>query len=357
MISKIKRIIKGFFDGIKKSSQRRKLKRREIKKTAPHVTKPLDSKQKQAAVDYFAPYTKKSVDTLYHAFYTEKTGRFCPEYLPRDLYANYISQYFNDWAASEQMDNKCYYQTYFPNIRQADTFVYKAHGLWFDGSRRPISKLQAEKLVKSEPVYFMKVANASFGGHGVFFCDSEEERDRMWRKANGLDEDAVFQRPIKQHPAISEIYPDSVNTIRVISLLSQDGVKIYSSVLRMGEGGSKTDNVSSGGMSCGITEDGHLKKYAYSGAGDRYEAHPDTQTVFENREIPCMAEIRKLVCENHPILPHFRLISWDFAVDENTQPVLIEVNLDYGGLDCHQLNNGPLFGEDTEKILKEVFGK
>ena len=29
----------------------------------------------------------------------------------------------------------------------------------------------------------------------------------------------------------------------------------------------------------------------------------------------------------------------------------------YGELDFHQINNGPIFGEDTEKILKEVFNK
>lgn len=28
----------------------------------------------------------------------------------------------------------------------------------------------------------------------------------------------------------------------------------------------------------------------------------------------------------------------------------------FGEIDFHQLNNGPLFGDDTEEILKEVFG-
>ena len=36
-------------------------------------------------------------------------------------------------------------------------------------------------------------------------------------------------------------------------------------------------------------------------------------------------------------------------------PILIEVNMHSGQLDFHQLNNGPVFGEDTEVILKEVF--
>lgn len=54
-------------------------------------------------------------------------------------------------------------------------------------------------------------------------------------------------------------------------------------------------------------------------------------------------------------MPLFRLISWDIAIDENDSPVLIEANLFVGELEFHQLNNGPIFGEETEDILKEVF--
>lgn len=44
-------------------------------------------------------------------------------------------------------------------------------------------------------------------------------------------------------------------------------------------------------------------------------------------------------------------------MDEFENPVLIEANLHYGELDFHRLNNGPIFGNDTNKILEEVFGK
>ena len=58
----------------------------------------------------------------------------------------------------------------------------------------------------------------------------------------------------------------------------------------------------------------------------------------------------------HPHFPHFRQISWDFAIDENEEPVFVEMNLCNGELDFHQLNNGPLYGDDTDIILGEVFG-
>lgn len=73
--------------------------------------------------------------------------------------------------------------------------------------------------------------------------------------------------------------------------------------------------------------------------------------------VPGYSKILEIVKKNHFTMPHFRLISWDFAVDIDHEPVMIEANLRYGELDFHQLNNGPLFGKDTRKILDEVFGK
>lgn len=63
----------------------------------------------------------------------------------------------------------------------------------------------------------------------------------------------------------------------------------------------------------------------------------------------------ELVKSLHPQIPHFRLVSWDVAINEDGKPILIEVNLKYGELDFHQLNNGSLFGEDAAGILDEVF--
>ena len=66
---------------------------------------------------------------------------------------------------------------------------------------------------------------------------------------------------------------------------------------------------------------------------------------------------KELVKKAHPMVPHFKLVSWDIAIDEDEKPILIEANLAKGSSEFHQLNNGPLFGEDTKKILDEVFGK
>ncbi|MCH5278289.1 MAG: hypothetical protein J1E60_00690 [Christensenellaceae bacterium] len=167
--------------------------------------------------------------------------------------------------------------------------------------------------------------------------------------------DIIIQKPLKQHSELNKLNSTSVNTIRILSLLSRSGVKIYYSIIRMGINGAKVDNASSGGITCGIQEDGRLKEVGYSSNGRKYEKHPSLGIKFDSIVIPNYKCAVELVKKLHPRLPHFKLISWDIAIREDAVPVLIETNIHYGELDFHQLNKGPLFGEDTQKILEMVF--
>lgn len=83
---------------------------------------------------------------------------------------------------------------------------------------------------------------------------------------------------MKQHADIAKLNSSSVNTVRVLSLLSENGVKVYSTILRMGIDGAKVANASSGGITCGINADGTLKEYAYK--SKRFSEHPTFKVKF-----------------------------------------------------------------------------
>jgi len=134
-------------------------------------------------------------------------------------------------------------------------------------------------------------------------------------------------------------------------MLSKDGtVKIYSVILRIGAKGSKVDNASSGGVCIGITSDGHLKSVGHTLDGQTVKIPCPTDVT-----IPAYNDIIVMASRLHPLMPWSRIVSWDFAVNENEKPVLIECNMSSGGINVHQLNNGPLFGDDTTLILDEVY--
>lgn len=50
-----------------------------------------------------------------------------------------------------------------------------------------------------------------------------------------------------------------------------------------------------------------------------------------------------------------KLQSWDFAIGEDGEPILIEVNLSFGQIDFHQMCNGPIWGASTQEMLRYVF--
>lgn len=125
----------------------------------------------------------------------------------------------------------------------------------------------------------------------------------------------------------------------------------------MGVGGSRVDNTPYTSLFCGIDDDGGLKKYAYNMNGFRFERHPNG-VVFSDVKIPNFGSCITFVKTLAPRFIRFsKLTSWDVAIGEDGQPILIEVNLCYGQLDYHQYTNGPIFGDLSEELVNTIFGK
>ena len=165
--------------------------------------------------------------------------------------------------------------------------------------------------------------------------------------------DYIIQLPLKQHPQLAALHKESINTIRVMSKLENGEVSILSTIIRMGVGDACVDNECSGGINCGVDESGHLSDVAYDGSGKVYHKHPQG-FEFSKGYIPSYDKILSVIKKQHKKLPYFGVISWDFTVDENEEPVMIELNLSWCGLNFHQLHHGPLFGNKTEEILNKV---
>lgn len=325
------------------------------KKTGKDV---LSAEQIAQVNAFYAPYKKP--DLVFHSYFTEKTGVFCANYIPQDVYVGYVDPYFNDIRAAKYLDNKCYFASLFHGIAQPHVVVKRVNGIWFSGEDKPVSQEERNRIICDEKDgVFVKEAQVSAGGHGVTFVEkSEDMAGKVAQIASSFKTDVIVQRGIVQHPDLAKINASSVNTLRIYSVLGKDGsVKVYSAVLRMGLGGAKVDNYASGGISCGITEEGTLRRYAYNKLGEKTEHHPTSGITLDGYVIPSYSEAVALVHKAHPAVPHFRSVSWDIAIDAEGKPMLIEANLCRGGIDLLQLNNGPLYGEDTQMILDEVFGK
>ena len=96
--------------------------------------------------------------------------------------------------------------------------------------------------------------------------------------------------------------------------------------MRIGQGGSVVDNAHAGGMLIGISYDGVLKKTAFTEFRVRFDKHPDTGVIFENYRISGFKKVLAATQTMHARTPQIGVIIWDFKLDENECPVLIEIN-------------------------------
>ena len=319
-------------------------------------TRILSNEQRQAAQDLWkSRFPVSSLFTCeYHAFYTLATGHFDAHYIPDNLYYNLIDMNFSDRLRARAIDNKCLYAKLFPMAKQPETIARRMNLSWVDKDYCSIGEKELRDRLDAADEVVIKFANESMGGKGVHFLSGSNLSQQVFDLIKDKNKDIVIQKVLKQHPDLAKLNPASVNTIRHLTFLENGKAKVYSSILRMGINQSRVDNASSGGITGGITASGRLKPVAYAVSGKKYELHPSSEISFDSITVPSFDASIKFVENLHESLPLFRLVSWDIAIDVNGEPVLLEPNLYYGELDFHQLNNGPLFGEDQDRILSKV---
>ena len=313
------------------------LENRSLRKNIDKSFK-LSKEQKSQIKAFWKPYRR--ISTKWARYYTAKNGIFDPRYIPNDLYYTKIDQYFNSRKLGYGFNDKNYYSKIFAGIKQPEVVVRKINSLIFDENYNQISPIEAkERILKSDQV-ICKPSQESGSGRGIMFLDNKCSDKIDEFLIDSSYDDYIVQRLICQHSELDKVHKGSV--------------------LRMGFGNSKVDNATAkdnaeyDGMSCGIDEKGYLKKYAHGyTAGVSCEKHPDG-LVFDGFKIPSYDKAIELVKKAHPLIAHFRLVSWDICIDKSGEPVLIEANMRKGGINFHQFNNGPLFGDLTEQVLQEA---
>ena len=132
---------------------------------------------------------------------------------------------------------------------------------------------------------------------------------------------------IQQHEALSKLYPNAVNSMRIITVLDKDGVPhVLYIVQKMGLGGSIIDN------NCLFApvdpETGKIMYPAHSGdtlKGIIYTEHPDTHVKLQGYTIPFVKEAVQMVLKAATITPQIRYVGWDVATTPNG-PAIIEGN-------------------------------
>ena len=244
---------------------------------------------------------------------------------------------FNKWVSS------LYLETLGVRVPTCHGLYHRTRGIFRNGQQLSSASDIALLLARLPNGLVIKPIDGSHG-HGVMVIVGFDAAQGRLKRAGGgelalddlvakLDESAdgwVMQERVVQHPALAALHPQSINTVRLVTLCGDDGVpSAIAGVLRIGTGDSEIDNTTGGGIAasidiatgrCGAA----ISRYRVS----EYTVHPDSAQPIVGFELPHWGRVTAEVTRAHRLLPFPRTLGWDVAI-EDRGPVILEVNSDY----------------------------
>ena len=179
-------------------------------------------------------------------------------------------------------------------------------------------------IAKNEKVIFKP--NRGSCGKGVFVVSAKDSAAAIEKEILSVSgKDYLCEQFIAQHPALSALHADSVNSIRVLVLNDHGNIKVIAATLKIGSGKNVVDNLRNGGCAANINVengivdtpfadlDGKNIFFSVNGIGALGFQIPNWDKVLE------IAKKATLICKGNVVL------GFDIAVTEDGA-ALIEAN-------------------------------
>lgn len=318
-----------------------------LKKNKNNNFRKLTRKEKKSVKNFWNSYGKK-VSSDWCAYFSYGNGIVDPRYLPKGLYRSEIGQRLG----VAYIDDKNMYNILY-DTKQPKTIARVQNGVFQSESYNIISLDEVVRRCRESKNIIIKVSRDSSCGKGIFFWD-DRKTDKDLIALLQEHKNLIIQEIVKQHAFLSSIHPESLNTLRIVTLIVDGKAVLLRSLLRMGRNNSKVDNFSAGGIICAIDENGLLHDKGVQCNQEILDRHPNG-FVFSGKSVPSFDKVVNDAKRLHERMSQFKVVHWDYSISEEGEPVSIETNLPLGQMDMHQLNTGPFFGEYTERVLDYIY--
>lgn len=322
------------------------------------------TKEQELAIDafYLSNYGKK-VDYTCHRTYAAYSGKFSPSFITEDIYIPELDHFlniFNTYNSVFEDKNVMPHLAKSVGVKTPKVIFSRVKGFYLDADNHPTTVDKVLEALHNRGRLFIKPSVDSMGGRSCVLAEVREGIDTKSQQPlaemlQQMGDDFVVQECVVCHESLQKIYPRSVNTFRVITYRWKDKIYLGPSVLRLGKGGMDVDNATQGGIFLGVHPDGRLYEFAITKYGDRFHEHPDTALHFGTYNIPLFTKVTEAALRLHHAFPQVGVSNWDLTIDERGEVVLIEGNLQFGGVRLAQMACGvPVFGEHTAEMLQWV---
>lgn len=317
----------------------------------------LNETQRNNIQDFFVKFCGHEVPTIWHEYMFSRTGEFDVKYIPSSLYRIELIGRMNNWNRIGLFSDKNLSDIFLPFVKQPKTLLKNINGYYYFEGKAVSFEDAVDKCFNLDNVIIKP--SLEEGGEGVrslsvingvsdFMSMSIRDVFKHYKR------NFLIQEKVVQHNDMNLLNPSSVNTIRILTYRLGMEILVLYAVVRIGKVGMVIDNESKGGISAKINSDGTLAKYAYGAPGNDKVQYTDSGIKLEGFKIPSYEKVIETAKICHFQLPFFDIIGWDFCIDVNGEPVMIEWN---SNPDLSQSANGPAFGQYTELILSGIYKK
>lgn len=169
-------------------------------------------------------------------------------------------------------------------------------------------------------------------------CDGAFGRGitKVYKNGNHTDDKNLYDSCVKDRMLVEQcidsceelkaLHPQSLNTIRIVTIANKKKACVFSGVLRSGVGDSVVDNSHAGGVSVQINvENGVVETDGANTKGERFISHPDSGIVFKGFVIPKWDLIVKTCCEAAKMTDN-PITGWDVTINSSGDIEFIEAN-------------------------------
>ena len=164
-------------------------------------------------------------------------------------------------------------------------------------------------------------------GRGIFkvYKNSDHTDDKDLYDSCVKDR-MLVEQCIESCEELKSFHPQSLNTIRVVTVSNREKSEVFGSFLRMGRGNSIVDNAHAGGVFAQINiKTGTIESDGIDTNGNRFVCHPDSGIKLKGFVIPRWESIVRTCCEAAKLSGN-TLVDWDVAVNKQGEIEFVEAN-------------------------------
>ena len=229
---------------------------------------------------------------------------------------------------------------------------------WFDIQSEDKTLEDFKKFVEGKEYIFCKPDDLDSGrGIEKLKVADFESIEKLYDYCKNEKKFGVVEEVVKQHPKMATLHPESVNCVRMQTIVVDGKPHLVYAACKAGNNGCFVDNLGTGGFNIPVDkETGKLTaKGRREHERDLFTVHPRTGVVFEGFEIPMFNEAVELCFKAAMDTPDVRFVGWDCYIGENG-PGIIEAN-DYPDYYFWQLPELTPSRVGLLPYFEEIFGQ